>query len=108
MQTVIPSIIIGFALAVSAQAADVSTTISDVHLCCESCVKGVTKAVAKVHGVKADSDMDAETITLKGSDTASVQKAADALIAAGYFGKSSNPNIKMVADSGATGKKQPS
>jgi len=43
--------------------------------------------------------------TLTGSDKAAVQKAADALVAAGYFGKSSNSEIKLAADAGAKGKK---
>ncbi len=105
MKIILPSIVIGLALTIAARAADVSTTLSDVHLCCQSCVKGVDKAVANINGVKAKADMDAETVTLTGPDKASVQKAADALVAAGYFGKSSNPDIKVAADTGATGKK---
>lgn len=89
----------------STRAADVSTKISDVHLCCQSCVRGVEKAVATVKGVAAVVDKDAETVTLAGPDKASVQKAADALVAAGYFGKSSDPGIKLSADTGAKGKK---
>ena len=34
-----------------------------------------------------------------------MQKAADALVAAGYFGKSSNPDIKVATDTGAKGEK---
>lgn len=105
MKTILSSIVIGLALTIAARAADVSTTISDVHLCCQSCVKRVDKAVADVKGVKAKADMDAETVTLTGPDIASVQKAADALVAAGYFGKSSNPDIRVAANTGATGKK---
>jgi copper chaperone CopZ len=73
--------------------ADVSAKISDVHLCCDSCVKGVNKAVADVPGVKAVSDKDGSTVTLTGPDKASVQKAADALVAAGYFGTSTDVNL---------------
>jgi copper chaperone CopZ len=85
--------------------AETSTKISDVHLCCPSCVKGVEKAVGKVEDVTATVDKDAGTVTLTGSDKAAVQKAADALVAAGYFGKSSDKSIKMAKDTGATGKK---
>ena len=98
-------IIIAFALTLSAQAAEISTKISDVHLCCQSCVKGVKKAVADIKDVKADVDQDAETVTLTGSDKAAVQKAADALVAAGYFGKSSNADVKLATDTGAKGTK---
>src|SRR6185436_3643144 len=89
----------------SARAAEVSTKISDVHLCCQSCVKGVNKAVADIKGLTTAVDQDAETVTLSGPDTATVQKAADALVSAGYFGKSSDASIKLVADTGAKGSK---
>ena len=105
MKISLAGIVTALALTFSAQAADVSTKISDVHLCCQSCVKGVNKAVATVKGVKTDVDQDAETVTLTGADKATVQKAADALVAAGYFGKSSDSGIKLAADTGAKGTK---
>ena len=105
MKNALASLVIALALALSARAADVSTKISDVHLCCQSCVKGVKKAVADIKNVKADVDQDAETVTLSGSDQAAVQKAADALVGAGYFGKSSDASIKLSADTGAKGTK---
>jgi len=43
-------------LVVSACAADVTVTITDVHLCCQSCVKGVAKAVADIKGLTAKAD----------------------------------------------------
>ena len=88
-------------LAFSAGAAEVSAKLTDVHLCCQGCVKGVQKAVANVSGVKADADMDSDTVSLSGPDTATVQKAVDALTDAGYYGKSSNPDIKVNGDTGA-------
>jgi copper chaperone CopZ len=108
MKYLIASIATAFALSLSIQAADVSAKLTDVHLCCQSCVKGVSNAVAKVSGVTAMADMDEGTVSLTGPDTASVQKAADALVAAGYFGKSSNPDIKIVSDTGAKGEKMQS
>jgi hypothetical protein len=89
------------ALSLSARAADVTVTISEVHLCCGNCVKGVATAEAGVAGLTAKADEDAGTVTLTGPDTATVQKGADALVAAGYFGKSSDPSIKINADTGA-------
>ncbi len=85
--------------------AEVSTKISDVHLCCQSCVKGVEKAVADVKDVTANVDKDAGTVTLTGPDKAAVQKAANALVAAGYFGKSGDSGIKLANNTGAKGKK---
>ena len=92
------------ALTLSAVAAETTAKISDVHLCCTACVKGAEKAVAPVKGVTAAVDKDAGTVSLTGEKEA-VQKAADALVAAGYFGKSSSDSIKVAADTGASGKK---
>jgi copper chaperone CopZ len=92
------------AMLVSARAADVTTKITDVHLCCQACVTGAQKALsASAPSVKAVVDKDGETITLTGTDIPSVQKAADGLVKAGYFGQSSNPDIKLNADTGAKG-----
>ena len=89
---------------VSASAADVTAKITEVHLCCKSCVNAAQKAVAdNAPGAQAVADQEAETITLTGPDAATVQKAADALVKAGYFGKSSNADIKISAVTGATG-----
>jgi copper chaperone CopZ len=88
---------------VSVSAAEVHAKISDVHLCCKGCVEGVQKAVAKVEGVKADVDQDDGTVTLVAPDAATLQKAANALVAAGYFGKSDG--VKLNPVSGAKGEK---
>jgi copper chaperone CopZ len=95
-----------FAFAVAGSAyADASVKLSDVHLCCESCVKGVQKAVAKVPGVKAESDMDDKTISLTAPDAATLQKGVDSLVAAGYFGKSSDAAVKVNGETGAKNEK---
>ena len=77
--------------------------ISEVHLCCKSCITGVEKAVGTVDGAKAEVDQAAGTVTITGPDTATVQKGATALLKAGYFGKSSDPAIKMNSRTGAKG-----
>ena len=105
MKNTIATIMIALALTLSARAADVSVKISDVHLCCPSCVKGVERAVADVKGLSATADKDAGTVSLTGPDSATVQKGADALVAAGYFGKSGDARIKLVANTGAKGRK---
>ena len=105
MKKALVTVAIALALSLSARPAEVSTKISDVHLCCQACVKGVKKAVVDIKDVKADVDQDAETVTFTGADKAAVQKAADALVAAGYFGKSSDASIKIAAATGAKGKK---
>src|SRR5262245_35593117 len=92
-----------FALALSSWAADVKLT--DVHICCPSCVKGVATATAPVTGLKAVASQDDSTISLSAPDTATLQKGVDALTAAGYFGKSSDPAIKVNAATGAKDQK---
>src|SRR4051812_33501301 len=105
MKSILVSAFVVLALSFSVRASEVSTKLSDVHLCCQSCVKGVDKAVAKVGGVTAVSDMDARTVSLTGPDTATVQKAVDALVAAGYYGKSSDDSIKINAETGVKDQK---
>lgn len=95
-----PALVLSLAL-VPAALADVTVTLKDVHLCCDSCVKGVNKAVAPLAGVTAKSDKDEETVTLTAPDRATAQQAVNALVAAGYFGVSSDPTIKLDAASGA-------
>ena len=96
---------LALAITLSVGAADATVTITDVHLCCQSCVKGVAKAAANVNGLTATADEDAGTVTLTGPDTATVQKGADALVAAGFFGKSSDATIKLNAETGAKNQK---
>ena len=105
MKTSILVITVALFCALSVRAADSSTKISDVHLCCKGCVTGVEKAIDKVTGAKAEVDQDGGTVTLSGPDSATVQKAADALVKAGYFGKSSDANIKLDSSTGAKGAK---
>jgi copper chaperone CopZ len=103
MKTTLITIAMAMALAVATRAADVTVKISDVHICCKSCVKGANAAVATVDGAKADVSEDDGTVTITGPDTTTVQKAADALVAAGFFGTSGDPSIKISSDTGVKG-----
>ncbi len=100
MKTSLASIFATLAIAAAAQA-ESSVKLSDVHLCCKSCVTGVEKAVAKVSGASAAANADDETVTITAPDAATAQKAVDSLVAAGYFGKSSDTAIKVNATTGA-------
>ena len=102
--TSLASLVLALAAAPLASA-DVTVKLSDVHLCCNSCVKGVDKAVAPVSGASAKSDKDAETVTITAPDKATAQKAVDALVAAGYFGKTTDAGVKVNAKTGATASK---
>jgi copper chaperone CopZ len=65
----------------------------------------VEKAISGVTGATAQSDKDAGTVTVTAPDKATAQKAVNALVAAGYFGASSDPAIKVIAKSGAKNEK---
>src|SRR5262245_6957127 len=105
MKTTITTVAIFLALASAIQAADVSVKLSDVHLCCQSSVKGVQAAVGKVPGATVKADKDEGSVSIGGPDKTTVQKAVDALVAGGYFGKSSDAAVKLNAHSGAIGRK---
>jgi periplasmic mercuric ion binding protein len=85
------------ALGAAVSAADVSVQLNDVHLCCGSCVRGVDKAVATIDGATAVADKEAGTVVLTAADKPTLQKAVNALVAAGYFGVSNDPAIKVDA-----------
>jgi len=101
-QSLLASLIAMFALAVTAVAADTTVTLSGVHLCCSNCVKGVDTALAPVTGAKAVCDQAASTVVITAADKETVQKAVNALVAAGYFGKLSDSAIKVEDPTGAT------
>lgn len=92
------------ALAVAARA-ESSVKLTGVHLCCKSCVTGAEKAVSKVTGAAVAADQDEGTLTITAPDAAGAQQAVDSLVAAGYFGKSENPAIKVKDISGAKDEK---
>ena len=95
-------------LAIAADApapAPVTVTLSDVHLCCGNCVNGVNAALKPLAGVTAASDQAKKTVAITAPDKATAQKAVDALLAAGYFGTSSDASIKVNADTGAKSEK---
>ncbi len=88
-----------------APAATVSVTLSDVHLCCTNCVNGVNAALKPLAGVSAVSDQSKKTVAITAPDKASAQKAIDALLAAGYFGTTTDTGMKINADTGAKNEK---
>ncbi len=104
MNKTILTLVATLALATFAQA-ESTVKLTGVHLCCKSCVKGVDKAVGTVSGAAAASDADAGTVTVTAPDDATAQKAVDALVAAGYFGKSENAAIKVSDATGAKDEK---
>jgi copper chaperone CopZ len=105
MKSLLLSLVTVFALAQLAQAADVTVKISNVHLCCAKCVKAANTAVSGVDGAKALVDQTNRTVEITAPDSATAQKAVDALTKAGFFGESSDAGIKLDASTGAKGTK---
>src|SRR5690349_1129025 len=81
--------------------AETTVKLSDVHLCCNACVKGVDKALGKVSDVTTEIDKDAGTVVIKAQNDAAAQKAVKAMADAGYHGKADNTKFAMKDDSGA-------
>src|SRR5262245_46581758 len=83
------------ALAVQFARADVTVTISDMHICCKGCSSAIEKAAAKVPGVKCVASEDSETTTLTADKKETIQKAVDELCKAGFCGKPDDKEIKI-------------
>lgn len=93
------------ALAFVSRAAEQTTGVNKVHVCCKGCVNAIQQAVAKVPDATAKADPDTGTVTLTAKDAVGLQKAADALVAAGFFGQCADTKVKLEAKNGAQGKK---
>jgi copper chaperone CopZ len=85
----------------AAFAADATATMEKTHLCCQSCLKAAEKAVTSVKGATAKCDAKAGTVTITAPDAEAAQKAVDALVQAGFYGKVTGAKLKEEA---ATGK----
>jgi copper chaperone CopZ len=103
MKTFLTSFLAAFALVLAAQADDMPAKITGLHICCGSCAKSIQSTVDGVPGLKATIDKDAGTVTLTAADKATLQKGADALTSAGFFGMSTDVTID--ASTGAKGQK---
>ena len=87
-------LILSLALLASATLAQAQekVTLSGVHNCCGGCTNGIKKAAGTVAGVVCSAAAD--KITLSGATAADLQKAVDAIVAAGYTGASDNAAVK--------------
>jgi len=101
MKQILPAVLAVLISLAGTAVAETTATLGNVHLCCKACVNGVTKAAGKVPGVTATCDMKAGTVQLSAADAAAVQKAVDAIVAAGYFGTSSDGAVVVNDTSGA-------
>jgi copper chaperone CopZ len=81
--------------------ADVKLQLSDVHVCCGACVRGIQNAVKGIDA-KVDIDRDGGAVQIEAKDEATAQKVVDAIAAGGFHGTSNNDKVKMKDDSGVT------
>ena len=90
----IAGFIASFALAAIA-GAESKVTLDNVHICCASCIKVIQKTVPSNVAVNIEKkDGPTKSLTLTAPDAESAQKAVDALVAAGFYGKATGADIK--------------
>ncbi len=64
--------------------AETTLTMTGVHNCCKGCANGITKAAAGFKDVTVTPE--GKTVTIVSKKKGDAKKAAEAIIAAGYFG----------------------
>src|SRR5580692_6278431 len=84
----------------AAALAETKVEVSNVHICCGACVKGVGKAVKSVEGITVACDQKAKTVTITAPDDATAQKGIEALAAAGFHGRLNTKAVHFPRDSG--------
>lgn len=99
LKTLVVTVVVGM-FAVSAMA-ETTVTITESHVCCGNCVTAAANAVKPITGATAVANRTNGSIVVTAPDAATAQKAVDALVAAGYFGKSSDAAVKVNAPTGA-------
>jgi periplasmic mercuric ion binding protein len=75
--------------------AETKVTVSDTHLCCAQCLRGVEAALKDVSGVKHTSNQQAKTVEIVADSDDAAQKALDALATAGFYGTLNNDKLKF-------------
>lgn len=82
----------------------VTVELTEMHICCKACVRGIEKAVGDIPGVTLKIDADASATQVEAPDAAAVKKVLEALAAAGYHAKSSDPELSMPVAKAPEGK----
>jgi periplasmic mercuric ion binding protein len=87
---------VAFAACLAAAArAEVTVTVSEMHLCCPGCTHAVEKAVAKVKGATCVTSEDEKTTVLTAPDLETLQKALDRMARAGFCGELDSEDVKF-------------
>jgi copper chaperone CopZ len=98
--TRLTAVVLALSFAAAARAAEMTATLTGVHMCCKGCTSTLEKAVAKVKGAKAvtatkEGEMQG-TVTVTADTKENLQKAIDAIAAAGFHGKiDGNKDVKF-------------
>lgn len=103
MKTQIVSSMLGIAIAMSAlqtAQAEVTVTLSKMHLCCGACVKAVEGAIEKVEGATVKVDADGGTAVVTAADAKTTRQAIAAIARAGFHGESDHNKLKVPDNSG--------
>ncbi len=82
---------------VGGAAAETRITLTDVHICCGTCVKDINKTLSKVKGVTAKVDQAKKSVSIMAKDDVAGMRALNALMKAGFHGKSDNKKLAMKA-----------
>ncbi len=82
-------------LAMAADSAPITVTISAMHLCCKGCTSAVEKACAKVPGVKCTTSQDDSTTVLVADTAKNMQLALDEIAAAGFCGSLDSKEVQF-------------
>ena len=87
------------ALMGSVASARTTVTLSEMHLCCGACVRGVESAVKTVEGAEVTLDRKAGSAVVSAATDEAAQRAVDAIAKAGFHAASNHKSIKMKDDS---------
>lgn len=80
--------------------ADYQVTLSNVHVCCKGCVRDAKETGDSIPGASVTANKDTRSMVITANSEATAQKTVDALVAAGFYGTSSDPAIRVIAPSG--------
>lgn len=80
--------------------AEVTVTISQMHLCCGACVKGVEASIEKVEGATVKVDQDAGSAVVTATDRKTARRACGAIARAGFHGQTDNDKLRIPDNSG--------
>lgn len=81
--------------AASIARADYQVTLSNVHMCCKGCIRDAKETGDSIPGATINPSKDDRTIKIAANSQATAQKTVDALVAAGFYGVSSDPAIHV-------------